>query len=145
MITKLQELKVQAMKNRDAIAKNILSLLHSDSLNLAKKETRPLTDEDIVNSAKTIIKRNKQAIADVEKGHGDHSALNTEIEILLKFLPAQKSEEEIKAIIDKIIDLIPTEERIRKIQGKIMKQIKDEYGNAIDMAIAAKYLGGKLS
>lgn len=145
MITKLQELKVRAMKNRDTIAKNILSLLHSDALNLAKKETRLLTGEDIVKAAKTIIKRNRQAIIDVEKGHGDPSDLNTEITILQKFLPTQKSEEEIKVIIDTIIEQIPEGERSRKIQGKIMKQIKDEHGDAVDMGIAAKHLGGKLS
>ena len=137
MIKQLQKAKITAMKTKDTVAKKILSLLHSDALGIAKKEMRDLTDDDIKKCAKTLIKRNKGAIEDVKKGNGDTSDLNAEIVILYNFLPAQMSEDEIKAIIDKIIEPIPEEERIRKVQGKIMRQLKDEHSDSIDMGFAA--------
>ena len=145
MIKKLQKAKIEAMKSKDAVAKKLLSLLHSDALVMAKKDMRKLTDDDILKCAKSLIKRNKQAIVDVLKGHGDISDLNTEIEILYGFLPAQKTEDEIKTIVDDILVDIPEEERTRKIQGKIMKQLVTEYGDSVDMGIASKYIGTKLS
>ena len=145
MINKLVKDKITAMKEKDVIAKKLLSLLHSDALVMAKKDMRKLTDDDILKCAKSLIKRNKQAIVEVQKGHGDISDLNTEIKILYRFLPAQKSEEEIKNIIDAILTDIPEEGRIRKVQGTIMKQLVAEYGDSIDMGIASKYIGTKLS
>jgi uncharacterized protein YqeY len=145
MIKKLQKAKIEAMKSKDAVAKKLLSLLHSDALVMAKNDMRELTDDDILKCAKSLIKRNKQAIVDVLKGHGDISDLNTEIEILYGFLPAQKTEDEIKTIVDDILVDIPEEERTRKVQGKIMKQLVTEYGDSVDMGIASKYIGTKLS
>lgn len=145
MIDKLQKAKITAMKEKNVIAKKILSLLHSDALATAKKDMRELTENDILTCAKTLIKRNKQAIVDVQKGNGDVSELNTEIEILYGFLPAQKSEEEIKNIINTLVSAIPEVERNRKVQGKIMKLLVSEYGDSIDMGFAAKYIGTKLS
>lgn len=145
MIDKLQKAKIAAMKEKNVIAKKILSLLHSDALATAKKDMRELTNDDILTCAKTLIKRNKQAIVDVQKGNGDISELNTEIEILYGFLPAQKTEEEIKNIINLIISVIPEVERNRKVQGRIMKQLVADYGDSIDMGVASKYLGEKLS
>ena len=145
MIKKLQQAKISAMKEKNSIAKSILSMLHSDALVMAKKETRELTNDDIMKSAKTLIKRNTQAITDVEKGNGDASALKTEIDILYTFLPTQKTEDEIKAIIDDIMAPIPEEDRIHKLRGTVMKQLKTEHGDSIDMGFAVKYLGGLLS
>ena len=145
MMKKLQKAKFDAMKEKNVIAKKILSLLHSDALAMAKKETRELTDEDVVKCAKTLIKRNKQAIADVKRGNGDPTKLIGENTILYGYLPVQKTEEEIKNIIDEILSDVPEEGRSRKIQGKVMKQLKNEHGDSIDMGIAAKYLGTKLS
>ena len=144
MIDKLLKDKIAAMKENNVIAKKILSLLHSDALSMAKKEMRLVISNDVVTCAKTLIKRNKQAIIDVQKGKGNTSELEKEIEILYSFLPAQKSEEEIKNIIDTMLSAIPPEERTRKIQGKIMKQLVTEYAESIDMGIASKYISEKL-
>jgi len=145
MLKKLQKSKIAAMKEKDTVAKAILSLLHSDALNMAKKEMREVTDDDIIKSSKSLIKRNKQTIAEVDKVGGDSSALHTEVGILLNFLPPQKTGDEIKAIIDDMINDFPEEERTRRVQGTIMKELKKAHGDSIDMGAAAKYIGTLLS
>ena len=145
MIKKLQDSKIKAMKDKDTIAKAILSLLHSDALNLAKKDNRPITDKDIIRCAKTLIKRNNQTINEIKKATGNPAQLESEVKILLGYLPAQKDKEDIQDIVLGIIEKIPKEERTKKAQGGIMKQIKDKYGDAVDMSIASKYVGGLLT
>ena len=65
MLHKLQEMKIKAMKEKDAIGKSILSVLHSESLVLAKNENRDVQDNDIIKSAKSLIKKNEQVLYDL--------------------------------------------------------------------------------
>lgn len=139
-IEKLKNAKIAAMREKKVIDRKILSLLHSNALMLAKKEMRELTDDDVLTAAKTLIKRNKNVIAEIiEKKQPVPSLLNDEIDILYTFLPAQKSADEIKTIVDEKLAAIPENERERKTQGIIMKQLKQEYDD-IDMSFASKYV-----
>ena len=146
MLEKLKKAKIAAMKEKNVTAKLILSLLHSDALSMAKKETREVAEDDIIASAKSLIKKNKQAIADAKEHTGkDLPEIEKEIEILMEFLPEQLSEDEMKTTVDYLISKIPEDERTRRAQGGIMKSLKEKYGNSIDMGIASKYVGTKLS
>ena len=147
-INKLKEDRIKAMKERDIITKSILSVLHSDSLSLAKKEMRDVTEQDIITSAKTLIKRNEQTIKLVESKK-DMQLLDKltdarkEILILQKFLPVQMTDEEIKIEVDNILKTIPEDDLIKKNQGIIMSQLK-KFGDSINMGIASKYVTSKL-
>lgn len=145
MIQKLKDLKIKAMKDRDSTAKGILSVLHSDSLANAKKDNREVTDQDIIKSAKSLIKKNEQVIADLIKRNatGPVAKLECELEILKEFLPKQMTENEIISEVDKILSDMPEEERIRKNQGTIMKELK-KFGDSINMGIASKYVASML-
>jgi len=157
MLHKLQEMKIKAMKEKDAIGKSILSVLHSESLVLAKNENRDVQDNDIIKSAKSLIKKNEQVLYDLTsfnllssntikmKQATQESYILQENEILKTFLPKQLTEDEIKKEIDAICTCIPPDELIRKNQGKIMKILKDKFGEGINMGIASKYVGTKLT
>jgi uncharacterized protein YqeY len=146
MLNKLKKNKITAMKEKNVVAKQILSLLHSDALSMAKKEMREVTENDIVASAKSLIKKNKQAISDAKEHTGkDLPDIEKEIDILMGFLPEQISEDEMKTTIDSLLSEIPEEDRTRRAQGGIMKALKLKYGNSIDMGLASKYVGTKLS
>jgi len=152
MLHKLQEMKIKAMKEKDAVGKSILSVLHSESLVLAKNENRDVQDNDIIKSAKSLIKKNEQVLYMLQQSNTikmkqatQESYILQENKILKTFLPKQLTEEEIKKEIDAICTCIPPDELIRKNQGKIMKILKDKFGEGINMGIASKYVGTKLT
>lgn len=143
MINKLKKLKVTAMKERNTIAKNILSLLHSNALVMAKKETRDMTDTDIIKSAKSLIKKNQQSIDIISKA-GFASTLEEEQRILKEFLPKQMTEAEIEFELNIICGRMEEDDLVKKNQGNIMKQIKEKFGDSINMGIASKFVASKL-
>ena len=145
VIEKLKKAKIVAMKEKDTIGKKILSLLHSDALSIAKKEKREVEEDDVLKSAKTLIKKNKQAISDAQANLGATIPhFEKENEILADFLPEQINTADMHQAIDELLEVIPEEERTRRIQGTLMKSLKEKYGNTIDMGAASKYIGTKL-
>ena len=146
MLEKLKKAKITAMREKNSIAKKILSLLHSDALNTAKKEMREVTDEDVVKTAKSLIKKNKKAMEETKEKIGvSIPQFEKENVILLNFLPKQLSEAAVKAAIDVLIEKIPEDERTKKARGGIMKTLNREFGNTIDMGSASKYVSTKLN
>jgi uncharacterized protein YqeY len=145
VLEKLQKAKITAMKSKDSIGKSILSLLHSDALNIAKKDKREVEEDDILKSAKSLIKKNKQAISDAQANLGATLPhYEKENEILADFLPEQINTADMELAIDGLLEAFPEEERTRKIQGQLMKSLKEKFGNTIDMGAASKYIGTKL-
>jgi len=143
MVNKLKQDRIKAMKEKDDIAKSILSVLYSEALSIAKKEMRDVTDSDIIKSAKLLIKRNKQTL-DLIKDNDNIVKLISENEILETYLPVQMTEEEVHKAVDIIIDTLGIKNLERKHQGMIMKELK-LLGDIVDMSIASKYISGKLS
>jgi len=145
MLNKLKQMKLKAMKDKDVIAKSILSVMHCEALVIAKKELRDVSDSDIITVSKSLIKKNEQTIELLTDKTNTWITLTKEIIILEQFLPKQMTDGEIKyAVYELLLDMKP-EELIRKNQGNIMKQLKDIYGDNINMGTASKYVSNKLS
>ena len=145
MVNKLKQARIKAMKDHDAIAKSILSVLYSEALTIAKKEIRDVTDSDIIKSAKSLIKRNTQTLDLIKDKDNTIITLRllSENGILETYLPEQLSEEEIHKAVDIIIDTLDIDTLERKHQGMIMKELK-LLGDIVNMGIASKYVSSKI-
>jgi uncharacterized protein YqeY len=105
MIDKLKKMKIQAMRDKDADLKSILSVLHSDAQIIAKNDgNRDLTEDDITNAAKKLINRNNKAIVDIESNNKSADHLKKENEVLSEFLPEMYSEENTYLLIDDLLN-----------------------------------------
>lgn len=96
------ELK-QAMKDKDALKKGVLSLLKS-GLDIAEKEKgAPLTNEEEIAIVNRELKQTQQALEGAKQAGREDLIENEQrkIEILQTFLPEQLSEEEITDILTK--------------------------------------------
>jgi uncharacterized protein len=110
----------EAMKNRDQLRVDTLRSIIS-AFTYKKVETgKDLTAEEELAALQKQVKQRNDSIQEFTKaGRTELVEKETlERDILANYLPAQKSSEEIRAIVKKIISELPAENRN---QGGIMK------------------------
>jgi len=83
----------------------------------------PLTEEELIEVIAREVKQRKEVFPEYEKsGRADMiETIKQELEILMKYLPKQLSEEEIKALIQEVIE--QTGAAGPKDMGKVMGKI----------------------
>ena len=136
MIEQIKEAltKARKTKNKDVA---FLATLHAEIINVGKNNgNRSTTNEealkvikkmyDTAQEVKKLAKNRPEAVA-----KADH-----EIAILQQFLPKQLSEQELKTIIQQIIN----EKHIdgKKAMGAVMKILKDQYNGQYDGKLASQ-------
>ena len=100
----LQDLK-EAMKNKDTLMKDTITMLRAAILQVEKDDLKTLNDDEICGIVAKEVKKRKEAVAEYENAGRPDIAdnLKREIEILSKYLPEQLSEEEIAKMVDEAI------------------------------------------
>lgn len=98
---RLQEDWKAALKAKDKFKTNVLSMARSAVLSVEKTNNTTLDDQQVIEVLAREIKQRREALIEFEKGSRQDlvDQNNSEIEILLKYLPQQLSEEEIRDIV----------------------------------------------
>ena len=141
LIDKIDEKYKSSIKEKDSNSINTLRLIRSaikdkEISNRGKQEK--ITDADVLSLLQNLVKQRKDSIEAFKKANRqdliDKESL--EISVIEKFLPKQKSENEIKEIIENTIK----ENNLSSIKdmGKLMGLIKSDYAGVIDMGVAGK-------
>ena len=121
---KIQEDLVQAMKNKDADRLTVLRMLKSTLTNTKiQKKRETLEDAEILEVLQKQAKQRKESIESFEKAGRAELAdkEKREYDILLKYLPEQLSDAEIKALAEKAIKA--TGVSVKADMGKVMKEL----------------------
>ena len=115
-----------AMKDKDLIRKNTVQMVRSSILQYEKDNLKELDEDGILEVIAKELKKRRDVLPEYEKsGREDLIAdIKREIEILLAYLPAQLSDEELTEIIKKAISDTGAES-VRDI-GKIMQKVMPE-------------------
>ena len=134
----IKKANVQALKDKDAVARSIYSvLLNKIKLEEIKKREKgeEIADADISNILQKAIKELQDEKANYEKvGNMEESGkIATQIEIASKYLPKMLGEEEIKEIILSLDD---------KSIPAVMKHFKQNYNGKCDMRKVQEVLKG---
>lgn len=127
----LQELK-EAMRNKDEIRKNTVTLLRAAILQVEKDTLKTLNEQEMQTIVAKEIKKRKDAISDYEKAQRMDivDEINKEIEILSKYLPEQLSNEEITEIVKNSIQEVNATSS--KDMGKVMQNLKEKTAGKAD-------------
>lgn len=126
-----QDLK-EAMKAKDAKKRDALRLLTSAFKQIEVDERRELSDEDVIKIIQNQVKRREEAA----KQYKDADRLDLmqieldEIVCYMPYLPAQLSDEELKAALQNIIS--QTGATSLKDMGKIMGAASKELAGKAD-------------
>ena len=142
---RLQEDWKAALKTKDKFTANVISTAKSAVLLVEKTDNRKLEDDEVITILAKEVKQRRESMVEFEKGNRQDlvDACKAEIEILLKYLPQQLGEEEIKQIVkesaeevgaNNIKDMgkvmaVVRPKVIGKADGKLVSQIVKEYLN----------------
>ena len=140
----LQELK-EAMKEKDDLRKNTITMLRAAILQVEKDELKTLTEEEMHALVAKEVKKRKEAISDYEKGGREDIVenLNKEIEILSKYLPKQLSKDETESLVFEAITAVNA--MSAKDMGKVMQYLRPKTAGKVDGKLLSDIVKDKLS
>ncbi len=142
----LQEVETSlqaAVKARNQIAADTLRALKTRIQNEQIAKGKELSEADILVLVQSEVKRRKEAAEAFRNGNRAEAAdkEEAEIEVLMPFLPAQVSEQEIATSIDQ---KIAENNWTVKDFGAAMGALKTHFGNSADGSAISKQLKEKL-
>ncbi|HEX9027167.1 MAG TPA: GatB/YqeY domain-containing protein [Clostridium sp.] len=142
---RLQEDWKTALKAKDRFTTSVISTAKAAILLVEKTDNRKLEEDEVISILAKEVKQRRESILEFEKGNRQDlvDQCKAEIEILLKYLPQQLDEEEVKQIVkesaeelgaNSIKDMGKVMSAVRpkvvgKADGKLVSQIIKEYLN----------------
>ena len=128
----IQADRVDAMKN-DKTRSPALALMLNEVRQIAKSDgNREVVDGDVITAATRIIKKAKESLSYMKEDDAMAPALRLEIDIASEFLPAQMSEDAIKA---EILSVIGDQEVSKKLRGPVMKHLNQNFRGQFDSGV----------
>jgi uncharacterized protein len=142
---RITEAMKEAMKAKDAVRLNAIRLIRSAIKNREIEERHALDDLAVTSVLSSLVKQRRES-AQVYRDNGRIDMAEreeAEVTILQEFLPAQLSEEEIRAIIDAAV--IETGASSMKDMGKVMKIVSGKTLGCADGRVVSELVKGRLS
>lgn len=140
----LQQDMKTAMKEKDTIRKNVITMVRAAILQQEKDKRIELDDEDIIEVIAKAAKQRKDSIPDFEKGNRPDLVKNLEreIEILMSYLPEQLDENELDEIVAQTIFEVGAQsvKDIGKVMKELMPKVKGRADGKIVNQLVRKHL-----
>ena len=112
-----------AMKDKNVVRKNAVQMIRAGVLQIEKDKKITLDDEGVLDVIAKQLKQRRDSLPDYEKsGREDLIAeLRAEMDVLMEYLPAQLSREELEEIVRQAV--ADTGASSMKDMGKIMAAV----------------------
>ena len=134
----IEEKLNQSLKNKDKslypTLRLIVSAIKDAVIANRGKDSKELTDQDIMGLLKKMVKQRNES-CEVYKKAGREELLASEteeIEIISSFLPKQLSEEETKKICEDVVKKVGAASI--KDMGKVMGELKKTHADVLDFS-----------
>lgn len=144
---KLQDDWKAALKTKDKFTANVISTTKSAILLVEKTDNRKLEDDEVITILAKEVKQRRESMLEFEKGNRQDlvDQCKAEIEILLKYLPQQLGEEEIKQIVKESAEEVGANSI--KDMGKVMSAVRPKVVGKADGSLVSQivkeYLNNK--
>jgi uncharacterized protein YqeY len=130
-----------SMKARDSLRSSTLRMLLTSVTNaeVAGKEQRELSDEDIVSVLSTEAKRRREAAAAYDDaGRADSAAKErAEAEIIADYLPEQLDGDELVALVASTIASLGVADQGMRAMGRVMGALQPQVRGRADGGVVA--------
>jgi uncharacterized protein YqeY len=139
-----------AIKARDEVRSSTLRMVLSAITNaeVAGKQARELSDDDVVGVLSTEAKKRREAATAFEDaGRGESAAKErAEAAVIADYLPAQLSEDEIKELVASTVASLGVAgdgmRAMGRVMGALQPQVKGRADGAVVSAEVRRQLGG---
>jgi len=142
LIDQIEKDYKQALKDKDnqvlSVLRMLKSALHNKQIELKKDK---LTEEEVAKIIGSEAKKRKDSITAYQQGGRDDLVQQekAELEVIVKYLPEQLSEEEIKKIVEEIVGQDPTladPSAFGQVMGQVMKKVQGQAdGNLVQKIV----------
>jgi len=145
MVEQLEKDMIEAMKNKEKERLTVIRMVKASLKQEQIDHKKEINDELLIDVVNKQIKMRKDSITEFEKGNRQDliDQTQTEIDILMKYLPEQLSMDEVKKIIDEIFDEVKPEGQ--KDMGKVMKEAQAKLKGKTDMKEVSTIIREKLA
>lgn len=134
----------EAMKNKEVIKKQTVTMVRAAILAHEKKHKVVLDDAGIVDIIVSECKKRREALKEFEKAGREDLIEQTEkeIEVLMKYLPEQLSEEEVEAEVVAAIEQINPDglKDMGKVMAVLMPKLKGKADGSLISQLVKKHL-----
>jgi uncharacterized protein YqeY len=145
LLSEIQSDLKQAMLDKDELTRDTLRMFKSEvqKFEIDNKETAD--DAKVLQIINKMIKQRNDSIEQFKKGGRDDlvSKEQSEIDVLIKYKPAQLSESEVEVKVDEAIK--STGASSIKDIGIVMGNLKSSLAGSADMGLVSKVVKDKLS
>lgn len=133
-----------AMKEKNAIRKNTVQMVRAAVLQVEKDKKVTLDDEGVLEVIAKQLKQRRDSLPDYEKSGRDDliTELKAEMDVLMGYLPAQLSREELERIVAEAVANTgaATMKDIGKVMAAVMPQTKGRADGKLINEIAKNML-----
>ena len=146
---KLMEDKKQAMKDKEKIKKDVLTLVIADSQDRYKKENphgegKP-TDEQVLSALNTQLKQTKDSLEQFTKANRQDliDENKQKLEVLESYFPKQLEDNEILYEIERVMKGLGLEKNLKsmgKLMGVLSKELKGKADGSRINLLVKEYL-----
>ena len=140
---RIQHQMTDAMKARDQLRVDTLRSALSGFTYKRTEAGKDLSDEDELDVVRRQVKQRNDSVAEYAKA-GRHDLADKEArerDILTAYLPAQKSPDEIRAVVKRAVASLPPEGRN---QGAVMKSVMPQLKGLADGNLVRQIVGEEL-
>ena len=145
MVEQLEKDMIEAMKNKEMMRLTVIREVKAGLKQEQIDHKKEINDDLLIDVVNRAIKMRRDSISEFERGNRADLVEKTqaEIDILMKYLPEQLSEDEIKDVIEEIFAEIQPEGP--KDMGKVMQQASAELKGKADMKYVSNTIREKLN
>lgn len=140
----LQDLK-EAMRNKDTLKKDTITMLRAAILQFEKDNQKILNDDEICAIVAKEVKKRKESVKEYEEAGREDIAenLKKEVEILSKYLPEQLTEDEISNLVSQAI--FESGATSPRDMGKVMSILRPKTAGKADGKLVSDIVKNKLA
>ena len=145
MLEQLNKDMIEAMKAKEKERLTVIRMVKAAIKQEVIDRKREENDELLIDVVNKQIKMRKDSIAEFEKAGRSDLAEKTqsEVDILMKYLPEQLSDEEVEAIINDAFLKINPEGK--KDMGKVMQEVSPKLKGRADMKKVSGMIASRLN
>ena len=144
MVEQLEKDMIEAMKAKDKDSLTVIRMVKAALKQEQIDHKKEVNDELLIDVVNKHNKMRKDSISEFEKWNRQDliDKTQSEINLLMKYLPEQLSTEEVNKIIDEIFEEVKPEGQ--KDMGKVMKEAQAKLKGKADMKEVSSIIREKL-
>ena len=131
----------QAMKDKSVLKLSVIRMVKATIKNEEIKLGRDLSDDEVLTILTRELKQRRDSLHEFEKAGREDLATKTrdELDIILAYMPAQLSEDEIRQIVREAVAAFgaTSKKEMGKVMGAIMPKVKGKAdGNLVQQIVS---------